>query len=556
MTLHSTQTDPAAEKAEKVGQVFGRLNRKFEEEETQRRAKSLQIGYFDLRGFPIDEQALALVPRERAEAAWAVPFFKEGSSVKLGAADLDSRELGKLISDMEKQKYQIEIYLVSKSGFASALLNYKKILTPSSVQAHEVAVSTGSEVLGRFQSLEGLGERLAAVSMGEMIAVMIGGALTMRASDIHLEPEKDLLKVRFRVDGVLQDVAHFPKNLFHALLSRIKLLSGLKLNVTNTPQDGRFSAKLEKRNLDLRISVIPSVFGESVVMRILGAEETTPQIESLGLQNKASRVILEELGKPNGMILTTGPTGSGKTTTLYSFLSYLNKPGVKIITLEDPVEFQIGNITQTPVDHGAGMDFAKGLRSILRQDPDIIMVGEIRDLETAETACQAALTGHVVLSTLHTNDAIGAIPRLLDIGVKAVTLAPALNALMAQRLLRRLCPDCRQAHRPSYEEIVRVKSALSQISAASEVKIPDILKFYQSKGCHKCHNIGYRGRIGVFEVFVVNEEVEKLIYDGAQNPALRELAKRQGMITMQQDAILKALAGQTDLAEVWRVTEE
>lgn len=553
---HTGSIDPAEKKAEKLGQVFSNLNRKFEEQETQRRAKDLQIGYFDLRGFPIDEGVLGLVAHEQAEAALAIPFFKEGPLVKIAAVDLAVPELKAIITALTKQKYQIEIYLVSKSSLADALRNYKKVVAVSTVQEHIVAVETGAEVLGKFQTLEGLGSELKKVPVSDVIALAIGSALTMHASDIHLESEKNDLKIRFRVDGVLQDIIRLPKDFAHSLLSRIKLLASLKLNVTTVPQDGRFSAKYGKRNLDLRISVIPSAFGESVVMRILGAQESTPEIEDLGIEPHTLQKLVTELGKPNGMIVTTGPTGSGKTTSLYAFLTSLNKPGVKIVTLEDPVEFQIENITQTPVDHSAGMDFAKGLRSILRQDPDIIMVGEIRDQETAEVACQAALTGHMVLSTLHTNDAVSAIPRFLDLGVKAVTLAPALNALIAQRLLRRLCPDCRQAQKPKPEELANVKQILAQISAQSGIKIPELLTFYKSPGCHKCHNIGYRGRLGVFEVFFVTADVEKMIYEQAAVPALRELAKKQGMLTMQQDGILKALAGLTDLAEVWRVTED
>jgi len=338
-------------------------------------------------------------------------------------------------------------------------------------------------------------------------------------------------------------------------MSRLKLLSGLKLNVTG-PQDGRFSVNLKEKNLDLRVSALPSAYGESIVMRILGIQDVGFELEELGLKGHALQAVYKELEKPNGMILTTGPTGSGKTTTLYAFLNYLNRSGVKIITLEDPEEYQVEGIIQTPMDKSSGMDFATGLRSILRQDPDIVMVGEIRDFETAETAAQAALTGHVVLSTLHTNDAAGAIPRLLDLGVKPVTIAPALTGLMAQRLLRRICVHCKESYQLNHEELQRVKLILSEISPKSGVKAPEILKFYHSRGCQKCHNLGYKGRIGVFEVFVVDDKVQELIYKQASTPEIKKAATEQGMLTMQQDAILKALEGFTDLSEVWRVTEE
>jgi type II secretory ATPase GspE/PulE/Tfp pilus assembly ATPase PilB-like protein len=290
-----------------------------------------------------------------------------------------------------------------------------------------------------------------------------------------------------------------------------------------------------------------------VVMRILGTGAVNVEMEKLGLSPRDFEVLKRELEKPNGMTLTTGPTGSGKTTTLYAFLRYLNRGGEKIITLEDPVEYKIESITQTPIDHAAGMTFASGLRAILRQDPDIVMVGEIRDQETAETAAQAALTGHVVLSTLHTNDAAGAIPRLLDLGVKAVTLAPALNALIAQRLLRQICQKCKEVYKPNQTELERVRRSLDGLP---KDRAPKHQVFYHAPGCKACHHLGYKGRIGVFEVFAVDDAIEKLIYEGASSQAIKKAALSAGMTTMQQDGILKALAGLTDLAEVWRVTEE
>ncbi len=548
--------DPTA-KGEKIQQVFTDLNRKFEEQETQRRASKWSVPYFDLTGLPIDESTLALVPKQEALAVMAIPFSKEGSVVKLGVVEPQNPNLRKLLWRLQKNKFQLEIFLVSKGGFRSALGQYKKILPVSSTQKHEVVIETGPKILAKLQALPEIGEKLLVLPATELLNLVIGGAITMQSSDIHLEPEKSLIKIRYRVDGVLQDAVALPLSLLHILMSRIKLLAGLKLNVTATPQDGRFAVKLQDQTIDLRISVLPSAYGESVVMRILGLQDTAPEVEKLGLRGLALELIYQELQKPNGMILTTGPTGSGKTTTLYSFLKHLNKPGVKIITLEDPVEYQLEGIIQTPINRSAGMDFAKGLRSILRQDPDIVMVGEIRDFETAETAAQAALTGHVVLSTLHTNDAAGAIPRLLDLGVKPVTLSPALNALIAQRLLRKICLDCKEAFRPAPEELKQVRLILSQISPKSKVGVvPEKLNFFHSRGCHKCHGLGYKGRIGVFEVFAVDETIERLIFDQASSSEIKKAALAQGMLTMQQDGILKALEGQTDLAEVWRVTEE
>lgn len=543
-------------KGEKLKQVYSSLNRKFEEEETVRRAAKLAVPYFDLAGFPIDSSVLEIVPQQDATGAGAIPFYREGAILRIGVVNTKSLALRQLLERLEKQKFKPEIYLVSGSALAEALEQYKKILVIAPQQKDEVQLRADLQTAVKLKSLAQTGDKLLEIPATELLNLVLGAAVSMGASDIHLEPEKSDLKIRFRVDGVLQDVVALPGKLTHLLCSRIKLLSNMKLNITATPQEGRFTAKLAEQNLDMRVSVLPSVFGESVVIRILGLQQERLDIKNLGLREVALRHIEAALAKPNGMILTTGPTGSGKTTTLYSFLNHLNKPGVKIMTLEEPTEYKLPGVIQVPVNREHGLDFAQGLRSILRQDPDIVMVGEIRDLETAETAAQAALTGHYVLSTLHTNDAAGAIPRLLDLGVKPVTLAPALTLLIAQRLMRRICQDCREVYKPGPEELRQVKLSLAHISSQAGVAVPEDLRFFQSRGCPKCHELGYRGRLGVFEVFTVDENIQSLVYKQAPTNEIKKAAIAQGMLTMQQDGILKALEGTTDLAEVWRVTEE
>jgi len=543
-----------SDKSVHIKQVYNTLNRKFEEQEAQRRAAKSGMQYFNLAGFPIDQNALGLIPRERAEACGVIIFYREASLLKIAVTEPDKPELKVLLKDLEKDKFQIELYLVSHGALSSAYQQYRKILTITRSHA-EIEVPTGALAMSELKALASAKDKLIASPMTLVLNLIISGGATMRASDIHLEPEKTFIKLRYRVDGVLQEILEFPVILLHPLLSRIKLLSGLKLNVTSTPQDGRFSVKIGGKSLDLRVSVLPSAFGESVVIRLLGLQDIELDIATLGLRGRSLEIIYQELRKPNGMVLTTGPTGSGKTTSLYAFLNFLNKAGVKIITLEDPVEYQLEGLVQTPIDRGAGMSFASGLRSVLRQDPDIVMVGEIRDLETAEAASQAALTGHMVISTLHTNDAAGAIPRLLNLGVSPVTLAPALNALIAQRLLRKICVHCKEVYRPNAEELARVKLVISKIPPEGGVKIPVNLVFYRGKGCEQCHKIGYFGRIGVFEVFAVSDEIKELIFQRASTTAIQKLAVEQGMVTMQQDAIIKALDGLTDLSEVWRVTE-
>ena len=539
-----------------IGQVFSSLNRKFLEDEVQRKAKKVGLPYFDLKGFPIEQAILELVNVEDARAAEASPFYREGHDVKVGLLDPNNPNLQKIISPLEHRGYRAELYLVSAPALEYVLGQYRRLPIPSLTLKHEATVKPGVESVAKLRQLPALAKEDKVISASDLVEIFFAAAVTMRASDIHLEPEKNLLKIRFRIDGVLQDMVDIPSNWHHLLVTRLKVLSSMKLNVTASTQDGRFSVRLPDKVLDIRVSALPSAYGESIVMRILGNEDLGVSIAKLGLIGRASKIVSEELQKPNGMILTTGPTGSGKTTTLYSFLQHLNKPGIKIITLEDPVEYRLEGVIQTPIDHASGMDFAKGLRSILRQDPDIIMVGEIRDYETAETASQAALTGHVVLSTLHTNDAAGAIPRLLDMGVKPVTLAPALNALIAQRLVRRLCEHCKETYRPAPEEMRRVKSALEKIPPKAEVTIPETLSFFRGKGCEECHHLGYHGRIGVFEIFSVDDELEKMIYQQVSTVDIKRAAVAQGMMSMQQDGVLKALQGITDLSEVWRVTEE
>ncbi|MBI4363555.1 MAG: type II/IV secretion system protein [Candidatus Doudnabacteria bacterium] len=537
----------------RLRQVYRELNRKFEEEETQRKAKKNNIPYINLFGFPIDAAALSLLPRTEASDAGVVVFFKEGRNLKLGILDLNEN-IKRLINKLSGESYYVEVYQISQSSFAHVLDSYSTIISVAR-KSQEIKIKPDDKNL-EASSLKQLGTKLAASSASEMIDVILGSALNLESSDVHIEPEAGGIKLRYRMDGVLQDISMLPKDVHHQLISRIKILSRLKLNITKTPQDGSFSLTYSNQPVDVRVSVLPSAFGESIVMRLLRQDKGALKFEELGLNGVAAKKLLAEMEKPNGMIVTTGPTGSGKTTTLYAILSKLNEPGVKIITLEDPVEYKIPGITQTPVDERAGLTFAAGLRSILRQDPDIVMVGEMRDLETAEIGCQAALTGHIVLSTLHTNDAAGAIPRLLDLGVKPFVLAPAINAVIAQRLVRKICTECKKSYELSPQLRARVEMILSSIPKNSGAAVPQELKFYHSVGCQACRGLGYKGRIGVYELFTINDEIEKLILKGATHTEVKASAIASGMITMAQDGILKALAGITDVEEVFRVTEE
>jgi type IV pilus assembly protein PilB len=390
----------------------------------------------------------------------------------------------------------------------------------------------------------------------ELLEIILVGAAWLSASDIHLEPREESIRLRIRLDGMLHDVLLFPKEIYHLLLSRIKLLAGLKLNIHDRPQDGSFSVVLPDKEIEIRTSSLPADWGESVVMRILNPESLR-SIEELGLREDLLKIFKKEIKKPNGMIIVTGPTGSGKTTTLYAFLKQIQKPEIKIITIEDPIEYRLEGISQTEVHPEKGYDFPSGLRSIVRQDPDVILVGEIRDLETAKIAIQAALTGHLVLSTLHTNDAAGTIPRLISLGAKPSNIGPAINMAIAQRLVRKICKECADLKEAEEEELKILKKELSSLPKGIEVpKIDKGLKLLKPVGCKHCNFTGYRGRIGIFETILVDEEMEDLILKNPSIPAIEKMAKEKGMVTMRQDGLIKVLEGITTVEEVKRVAGE
>lgn len=520
--------------------------RNIEESEAQGRAKSLGIQYINLQNFPLDLTALSIMTEQEARDTEGLPFYKEHHDVRIGTFNPENPALKAKIKELGSQ-YKVEIYFISKSSFEATLKFYSKVVRPTS--KFQDIIKFGDKA--SQDELQKIMENPASTA-SDLITAMFGAAVSQGSSDIHLEPEDHMVKVRLRIDGVLHDAAQMPKTSFNGVVSRIKLSAKLKLNVTNVSQDGRITVMHNNEPLDVRISILPSSYGEAIVMRLLGVGAVNVSVKDLGIEGKAGEIVNEQLHKPNGMILTTGPTGSGKTTTLYAFLRELNEPGVKIITLEDPVEYKVEGIQQTPIDHRVDFNFAKGLRAVLRQDPDIVMVGEIRDPETAETALQAALTGHIVLSTLHTNDAAGAVPRLVTMGVKPFTIAPALNAILAQRLVRRICPTCIQPAELQPALLEKVKKILSEVPENSGVTVPT-LQFYHSAGCDACGGMGYKGRMGVYEVIEVNDELRELILKEASSIEIKKLARANGTITMAQDGLLKALQKITDVEEVFRV---
>ena len=446
--------------------------------------------------------------------------------------------------ELEKKLLEIQTRELKEKGIEPAPKREKPEIRPKKtgiIELEQKIEQIGKEI----NNLDELKDRISKTATTETLETIFAGALKTEASDIHFEPEEKGVRLRFRIDGLLQDMTGFDREAWVPVLNRIKLMAGLKLNVHDRPQDGRFTIRSQDTDIEVRISALPGAYGESIVMRMLDPRSIKKGLEELGLGEEVLEEVKKQLKKTTGAILTTGPTGSGKTTTLYAFLNYINEPGIKAITIEDPIEYHIKGVYQTQVEPEKGYSFSSGLRSIVRQDPDVILVGEIRDAETAEIAMHAALTGHLVFSTLHTNDAAGTIPRLIDMGIKPQIIAPAINMAMAQRLVRKLCPDCRKKDKPSPEEAEKIKSVLKKVAEKIEI--------WRARGCEKCGSSGYRGRIGIFEAFLIDSDIERLILKNPAVSEIRELVSKKGMRTMLEDGYLKVLAGLTDIAEVERV---
>lgn len=406
--------------------------------------------------------------------------------------------------------------------------------------------------------LQQLQDAILSGNIPQMVLSTISYALDLRSSDIHIEPEENTVRIRYRVDGVLRQIVEYPHNIHPAVVSRIKIMSNLKIDEQRMPQDGRSTVSTKDgREMDLRISTLPTVKGEKVVMRIQDKSRKIPDLPELGLQGNSLRFMEEALALPNGIILTTGPTGSGKTTTMYSALTRLNKVEVNIMTIEDPVEIQLDGLNQSQVHHDIDYTFANGLRTALRQDPDIIMVGEIRDRETIDIAIESSLTGHLVFSTIHTNSAVETLTRILNMGVPPFLLASTVELIIAQRLVRKLCESCKVPAQPDEELLGIVKTTISKIHSQDEIAPEKLqeLKFFGPKGCDECEGIGYKGRVGLYEVMRMTNELRRMILAGASILEIEKTATENGMVTLEQMGIIKALKGETSLDEVYRVAK-
>ncbi len=545
--------------SEKFKEKIHEIELKEREHEVEQIALATGLPYLNVQHFPLAQESLRLIPEEDARRLKLVPLLVNEQEVRLGSTQPNNPEIKDYVDNLKQRRPgHYLIYLISDNSLEIVFKAYTGLAKTRSIKTG-VTISENEikKYSGTIKDFTRVNDMLKKATLTELVTILIAGALELRASDIHVEAEESGIIVRYRIDGSLYVAANIKQELWPQIISRLKLLSKLKINITETPQDGRFTIHLSNDTIEVRVSTIPTAYGESVVMRLLRSSATGLNFDDLGLTGKAYDDLKREVERPNGMIMATGPTGSGKTTTLYAILNKLNQSDTKIITLEDPIEYKLKGINQSQVDYSKNYDFARGLKAILRQDPDIVMVGEIRDFETADIAINAALTGHLVLSTIHTNSAAGAIPRFLAMGAKPFLLAPAINSIIGQRLVRRICPDCKEEFSLEPETLNRIKKILSEISPLSGVKV-DLTKlnFMHGRGCDKCANLGYKGRIGIYEIMTMSSEIEKLIFaNKASAVELEEIAVRNGMITMVQDGLLKALAGITTVEEVFRVAE-
>lgn len=522
-------------------------------------AQKLGLAYANLKVFPIDANAVMVVDEKDARSGQLVVISKSGRNLRIAVSDPQNPQTQLVLNKLKEEGFTYNLLIISELSLQAGWQRYQ--LKRERIEAPLGAVTIKeSEISGlekQIKDISDLKERLTVLPITKVLNILIAGALKIKASDIHFEPEEKTIRLRYRLDGVLNDVVSFSPAGYPALLSRVKLLSGLKINIHDSPQDGRFTIKQEGGDIEVRVSILPGAYGENIVMRILDPATIKQKLEDLGMREDVLTTIKKLLNKTTGAVLTTGPTGSGKTTTLYAFVKHVNSPDVKIITIEDPIEYHIEGISQTQVDPKAGYAFASGLRSIVRQDPDVILVGEIRDVETAEIAMQAALTGHLVFSTLHTNNAAGTIPRLIDLGVRPVTIAPAVNAAMAQRLVRRLCKNCKKKQKIGSEDLVLLKKHLADL--AKTIKLPALnesLEIYFPQKCRECNFTGYQGRIGVYELFEIDSEMERLILKSPPISEVQDLAVKKGMVTLLQDGLIKAIDGTTSMEETMRVIGE
>lgn len=530
-------------------------------------ASSLNVSFIDLKGKIIDPKVLFLIPEEMARTHSLVVFEKDEKELKIATLDLENLESLQIIEFIKrKTNLEAKIYLTSPSSLESALRQYTKEFEKKIKGFLEEGKIEETEKIKKKDKV--LEEEIAkSPSVIKIVDTLLEYAIGKNASDIHIEPEEKNVLIRYRIDGILREITRLPKNMLPGIVARIKILSNLKIDEHQIPQDGRFKISSPKYEVSFRVSVFPVLEGEKIVMRLLKEKGEILTLEKLGLLPKQLEIVKRNIKRPYGMILVTGPTGSGKTSTLYAILNVLNTPQVNIMTIEDPIEYRMPGINQAQVKPRLGFTFATGLRSILRQNPDIIMVGEIRDEETANIAINAAMTGHLVLSTLHTNDAPSALPRLLDMGVLPYLISSTVNLIIAQRLARRICRKCIESYLLDKKIIQEIEKELKidfnkllevfkREKVISEKESLESLRFFRGRGCKECDGEGLKGRVGIFEVLEVSKEIAKLIDKKATTEEIKKQAIKEGMLTLLEDGFIKAKSGITTIEEVLRVAKE
>jgi type IV pilus assembly protein PilB len=547
---------------EKQNKKLDELHQKEEEELARVLSAKYGISYVDLTSISIDTSALSLIPEATSRKSLLAPFHVIGKKIFIAVHSPKNEDTKFAIADIERHGYFVVLYMTSMASLEHAWERYKDISSAHGEKAGilEISNSDISYFLERMKTINDLQalveemlqntEKIHQIS--RVLEMVLAGGMATSASDIHIEPEESHARLRLRLDGVLQDITNFSPRVFKLLLSRIKLVSGMKLNVTSVAQDGRFSVHLGETEVEVRSSILPGTYGESIVLRILNPDIINIPFSALGIDDVLREIILKEIAKPNGLILTTGPTGSGKTTSLYAFMREIYTPEVKIITIENPIEYHLTGIVQTQTDEKKGYTFFAGLRSALRQDPDVIMVGEIRDQETAQTSIDAALTGHLVFSTLHTNNAAGAIPRLIGLGVNPKIIGGALNVALAQRLIRVLCTVCKKEEKQNEDERSLINEVVGGIVGRH---VENHGKIWKPVGCVHCNNTGFKGQIGLYEGILLDNAVENLLETNPSDREIKKAARPQGILDMREDGIIKVLAGTTALDELYRVVD-
>jgi len=526
----------------------------FEEKRIKDLASQNQMPYINLQKLAIEGDALTLIPQEEAKKGQAICFYKSKKTLRIGLADPHGQKALEIIASL-KEKYKPIVYLISEASLEHALSLYPSDLgeaKKSKEQREKITlkqdlIEQAGDLLSEWSAL---GNSLINKNTDELINVLIAAGIGARASDIHLEPKETEIILRLRIDGIMREIIAFTPQIYPRILARLKLISGLKLNIKKMPQDGRFTVYYDHADIDVRVSSLPTNYGEAITLRLLGLEKDyLLEIENIGIEPDELEVVKKDLGKAKGMILLTGATGSGKTTTLYAFLSYRKTSEIKIMTLEDPIEYRLEGITQIQINENEGLTFARALRGVLRQDPDVIMVGEIRDPETAEITIRAASTGHIVLSTLHAGSTTEIITQLSNMGADPQNLSDVLNLLINQKLVRQLCEKCRSPY-PAPPDLLTKMLKVSQ----NKFPLPENLTLYHPQGCKACDNIGYRGQVGIFEIMHISREITRLIAGRATPKEIYNQALKEGMFTLIQDGLRKVIRGETTLEELQRVS--